>query len=69
MLTDNQLDTLIEKLKQEGVSYKLIANISDIPQTTFYFYRRCRHYPLDVRSQIVDALYNRFGDMIDELSK
>ncbi len=69
MITDNQLDALIEKLKQEGVSYKLIANISNIPTTTFYFYRRCRHYPLDVRSQIVDALYNRFGDMIDELSK
>lgn len=69
MLTDNQLETLIERLKQEGVSYKLVANISNIPTTTFYFYRRSKHYPLEVRQQIVDALYKRFGDMIDELSK
>ena len=69
MLTDNQLDALIECLKKEGVSYKLVANISDIPASTFYFYRRCKHYPVEVREQIVNALYNRFGDMIDELSK
>ena len=69
MLTNNQLDTIIERLKQEGVSYKLVANISNIPPSTFYFYRRCRHYPVEVREQIANALYNRFGDMIDELSK
>ena len=69
MLTDNQLDALIENLKKEGISYKFIANICDIPISTFYFYRRSRHYPIDVRLQIKDALYDRFGDMIDELSK
>lgn len=69
MMTDTQLDTLIERLKQEGVSYKLVANISNISPSTFYFYRRSRHYPIEIRTQITEALYNRFGDMIDELSK
>ena len=69
MMTDTQLDTLIERLKQEGVSYKLVANISNISPSTFYFYRRSRHYPIEIRPQIIEALYSRFGDMIDELSE
>lgn len=69
MVTDNQLNTLVERLKEEGVSYKLVANISDIPPSSFYFYRRSKHYPIEVRAQIMEALYRRFGDMIDELSE
>lgn len=69
MLTDNQLDTLIERLKREGVSYKLIAKISNIEPNTFYIYRRCKHYPIAVRTQIIESLYETFGEMIDELSK
>lgn len=69
MITDSQLNNLVERLKQEGVSYRLIANISNIAPSTFYFYRRSKHYPIEVRTQIVEALYSRFGDMIDELSE
>ena len=69
MMTDAQLHNLISKLKDEGISFKYIALISNIDHNTFYAYRKSKHYPLYVRPIIEEAIRNRFGDMIDELCK
>ena len=69
MITNEQLDNVLLHLKNDGISYKYIANISNIPYDTFYFYRRCRNYPLDARIAIEESIKNRFGEYIDEYCK
>ena len=69
MITNEQLDKILAQLKNDGISYKYVANISNIPYDTFYFYRRCRRFPLDARITIETALRDKFGEYIDEYSK
>lgn len=69
MITDEQLLNVLARLKEDGVSFKYVANISNIAYDTFYFYRRCKHFPLEERITIENALKDRFGEYIDEYSK
>ncbi len=69
MMTNEQLLHLLLVLKNEGISYKYIANISNIQYDTFYFYRRCKNFPLEARIVIENAIREKFGEYIDELSK
>ena len=69
MITNEQLLNVISKLKEDGVSYKYVANISNIQYDTFYFYRRCRNFPLEARLVIEKALRDKFGEYIDEYAK
>ena len=69
MVSNEQLNNLLMRLKEEGISYKYIANISNIGYDTFYFYRRCGKYPLDARIAIEEAIRNKFGEYIDEYCK
>ena len=69
MITNEDLNNILMRLKNEGVSYKYVANISDIPYDTFYLYRRCGKFPLQSRIEIERALKERFGDYLDEYSK
>ena len=70
MMSDEQLHKVLSRLKaEECVPYTYIARISNIDCGTLYFYRRCKHYPVDKRIQIEEAIRNKFGGLIDELSK
>ena len=69
MITNEQLDKVLLKLKNDGISYRYVANISNISYDTFYFYRRCGKYPLDARIAIEEALRKKFGEYIDEYCK
>lgn len=65
MMTNEQLLMILLKLKDEGISYKYIANISNIPYDTFYFYRRCKNFPLDARMAIEESIKDKFKEYID----
>ena len=69
MITNEDLDRVLMRLKNDGISYKYIANISNIKYDTFYFYRRLRNYPLDARIKIESALNEKFGEYLDEYRK
>lgn len=66
MMTNEQLLKVLARLKDEGISYKYIANISNIQYDTFYFYRRCKNFPLEARMIIEDAIRDKFKEYIDE---
>lgn len=65
MMTNEQLNNVLLHLKDEGVSYKYISKIADISYDSFYYYRRCRNFPLVERMKIEDALREKFGEVID----
>lgn len=69
MISNEQLNDILFSLKNDGISYKYVANISDISYDTFYFYRRCKNFPLDIRIRIEEALREKFGEYIDEYCK
>ena len=69
MLTNEQLNNVLLHLKDEGVSYRFISNLADINYDTFYYYRRCRQFPLVERIKLEDVLRKMFGEMIDEYAK
>ena len=70
MMSDEVLHKVISRLKaEECVPYTYIAHISNIDIGTLYFYRRCRHYPVNQRIQIENAIREKFGGLIDELAK
>lgn len=69
MITNDELHKVLINLKDEGISYKYVAKISGISYDTFYYYRRCKQYPLDARIKIETALRQQFGGIIDEYCK
>ena len=66
MITNEQLLMILLRLKDDGISYKYIANIANIPYDTFYFYRRCKNFPLDARMAIEESIKDKFKEYIDE---
>lgn len=69
MITNEQLLDVLLRLKDDGVSYKYIANLSNIQYDTFYFYRRCKNFPLEARIVIEDAIRDKFKEYLDEYTK
>lgn len=69
MMSNDELNKVISRLKEEGVSYKFISKISDISYDSFYYYRRCKNFPLVERMQLEYSLRNTFGGLIDEYCK
>lgn len=69
MMSNEELHNVITALKVDGVSYKYITDIANISYDNFYYYRRCKHYPLVMRKKIEDSLYSHFGEVIDEYRK
>ena len=69
MITNDQLCKVLMYLKEDGISYRYISKISDIPYDTFYYYKRYREFPLDLRIKIEIALREKFGEYIDEYAK
>ena len=65
-MTNEQLIDSLKTLKNNGISYKYIANIANIPYDTFYFYRRCKNFPLDARMAIEESIKDKFKEYIDE---
>lgn len=66
MITNEQLLKILSRLKDDGISYKYIANISNIKYDTFYFYRRCKNFPLEARMSIEEAIKDKFKEYINE---
>lgn len=70
MLSDEKLHKVLSRLKaEECVTYSYIARISKIDIGTFYYYRRCKHYPVVQRIQIEEAIREKFGGLIDEYAE
>lgn len=69
MMSNEELINVLNALKLEGVSYKYIAKISDIAYDSFYYYRRCKQFPLLERMKVEEALNKQFGEVLDEYRK
>lgn len=66
MMSNEELIKVLNGLKLDGVSYKYIAKLSDISYDTFYYYRRCKQFPLCARIKIEESLNKHFGEVLDE---
>ena len=69
MMSNEELIKVLNGLKEDGVSDKYVAKISDIAYDTFYYYRRCKQFPLLERLRVEEALNKHFGEVLDEYRK
>ena len=69
MMSNEEIMNILNWLKSEGVSFKYLAKQSDISYDTFYYYRRCKQFPLLERKKVEKAIIENFGEVLDEYRK
>lgn len=56
---------VLRQIKNEGVSFKLMAKVSDIPLCNFYRYLNCNRFPFEIRKKIEDTVFVTFKELYD----
>ena len=65
-MTNDQLINNILRLKEEGITFKYIANSCDIPTSSFYYYIKNNKIPYFARKQIEEFLLKEFKEIIKD---
>ena len=63
-MTDKELMQCLRRLKDEGVTFKYVAEHCGIPQKEFYNYTFKRAFPYFERQKIESYLFSNFKDII-----
>ena len=64
-MKNKQFIDLIKRLKYEGIAYKTLAQNSDIPTSSFYYYLKNNRFPYDTRKQIEEYIFNNYRELIE----
>ena len=62
-------DKLIEQLqilKSNYISYKSIADNTDIPTSTFYYYLRRSSFPYNARKRIEEYINKEYREILED---
>ena len=62
-------DKLIEQLqilKSNYISYKSIADNTDIPTSTFYYYLRRSNFPYNARKRIEEYINREYREILED---
>ena len=64
-MKNEELIECLLKLKDEGISYKYIANACDIPTSSLYTYINTKRFPYFVREKISNYINNTFKGVFE----
>ncbi len=56
---------VLKQLKEEGISYKSLAQNSNIPTASFYYYLKNNRFPYTARKQIEAFILNEYREIIE----
>lgn len=65
MKNEQLIDSLVT-LKNNGISYKYIAENSDIPTSSFYYYLRNNNFPYYTRKQVEEFILKEFKEILQD---
>ncbi len=65
MKNEQLIDSLVT-LKNNGISYKYIAENSDIPTSSFYYYLRNNSFPYFARKQVTEFILKEFKEILED---
>ena len=64
-MKNEQFITMILQLKEEGVSYRKIAENSNISPSLFYYYLRTGKFPYERRIELAEKIKQVYGGLLD----
>lgn len=64
-MRNNQFISILKQLKDEGISYKKLAEELKIPYSSFYYYLRNNKFPFDKRAIAETYILNKYGELLD----
>ena len=62
-MKNEQFINVLRQLKKEGVTFKAIANASNIPIDKFYHYLNYNKFPYEVRKKIEDTVLIKYKEL------
>jgi len=65
-MSNEKLIEQLQILKNNCISYKYIADNTDIPTSTFYYYLKNNRFPYTARKRIEEFIIKEFREILED---